>query len=114
MRCLSEYYSRFKGRSEREIHLSTAELRRQHRQQAGKFSVRARALAGFLDSPAGQGTVAAQQERDAEARALHAVLGRLDQPNLDETPGPEIPVGEAPILAEEPGQAVALEAYEDF
>jgi len=122
VRCLSEYYSRFKGRSEREIRLATAELRRQQGQQARKFTVRARALANFLDSPIGQGAVEAQQARDAEARAMREAFSRLNAPAgpARPTPGeggePQPPLREDGALA--PGgetiDAPALEFYGDF
>lgn len=122
VRCLSEYYSRFKGRSEREIRLATAELRRQTGQQAGRFTVRARALATFLDSPIGQGTVEDQRARDAEARAMREAFSRLsaqagpDGPTPDEVGEPPAPAPEAsvPAPALEAADAPALEIYGDF
>jgi putative transposase len=114
VRCLSEYYSRFKGRSEREIALATAELRRQHSQPASKFRVRAKALAGFLDSPTGQGVVAAQQARDAEARSLRDGLGRADPSSAEAAPAMPVPVEEAPAPSEDREPATSLEFYGDF
>ncbi len=116
VRCLSEYYGRFKGRSEREIRLATAELRRQQSQQAGKFTVRARALAAFLDSPIGQGTVEAQRERDAEARASRDSLGRLSTAAGPSRPTPadpgecQTPLREESTPVDAPAEATAMDA----
>lgn len=114
VRCLSEYYRHFQGRSEREIALATAELRRQHGQPASRFRVRARALAGFLDSPAGQGVVAAQQARDAEARVLREGPGHRDGHSPNDAPELEAPTDEACVPAAPPDEATALESYGDF
>jgi putative transposase len=114
VRCLSEYYSRFKGRSEREIQLATAELRRQRSQPAAKFRVRAKTLAGFLDSAAGLATVAAQQARDAEARALRNGLGRAGLSRTETMPTMPAPVDAATTPAQEPAPATPLEIYGDF
>jgi putative transposase len=45
--CISQYYSSFHGRSEREIFLATEELRQQYKQHSQKFTITAKALANF-------------------------------------------------------------------
>jgi hypothetical protein len=116
VRCLSEYYSRFKGRSEREIRLATAELRKQKRQHSTRFTVRAKTLANFLDSPMGQGVIEAQRTRDEESRTARQSVLPLAWTNpthanlLEHDPQ----VIETQLSAEPLEPPQALEFYEDF
>src|SRR5438477_5848459 len=50
VQCISEHYSTFRGKSERELMLATTELRRLAQQHAGQFTVTAKKLADFLAS----------------------------------------------------------------
>jgi transposase InsO family protein len=75
VRCISQHYARFTGRSEREMMLATAELRRQHQGRSQRFTVTARRLANFLASLEAEEVLLEQRLRDAEARD---VLGILD------------------------------------
>ena len=69
VRCISQHYARFAGRSEREVMLATAELRRQH-QGRGRRPITAGGLADFLVSVEGGGsavgTTAARTRRDRD------------------------------------------------
>lgn len=71
--CISEYYSRFKGRSEQEMKLATAELRQRQRQHTRRFTITARRLAEFLDSVEAEEVLLEQQLRDAEGRHVRLV-----------------------------------------
>ena len=65
--CHSEQYMVLRGRSEREIMLATAELRRQNGQHSKlRFGVTAKALASFLQSVGDQEDVMLQRVRDRE------------------------------------------------
>lgn len=68
VQCTSEQYLAFQGRSEREIQLATAELRRRHQGQARQFAITAKQLAAFLAAVEGQEALLGQRLKDAEAR----------------------------------------------
>jgi hypothetical protein len=72
VRCISEHYARFAGRSEREVQLATLELRRRHQRHAQQFTLTARTLAEFLVSLEAEEVLLGQRRRDA---ALREVLG---------------------------------------
>jgi transposase InsO family protein len=65
--CHSEYYTAFRGRSEREVMLATKELHKQHQQHSQqRFNLNARTLAIFLESVEGEETLLVQRLRDRE------------------------------------------------
>jgi len=65
--CHSEYYTAFRGRSEREVMLATKELHKQHQQHSQqRFNLNARTLAVFLESVEGEETLLVQRLRDRE------------------------------------------------
>ena len=68
--CLSEHYADFRGRSEREIKIATAELRRQHQQHARSLTVTAHRLAEFLNAVQADEKLLQQRQRDAEAQRI--------------------------------------------
>ncbi len=80
VQCVSEYYAIFKGRSERELLLATAELRQRHKQHNRKFTLNARRLAKFLDSLEAEELLLQQRLRDAASQAVRG----LDQPGQTE------------------------------
>jgi putative transposase len=76
VRCISEHHARFAGRSEREIQLASAELRRRQQRHNQQFRVTARQLADFLASVEAEEVVLEQRLRDAEARTtLEPLVG---------------------------------------
>jgi putative transposase len=77
--CHSEYYSVLRGRSEREIMLATAELRKRYRlHSAQKFTVTARALASFLTAVEDHEELLQQQNRDRECLLMRRAKPRPD------------------------------------
>jgi hypothetical protein len=72
--CISEYYARFKGRSERELQLATEELRQRNRHHAQQFTITATKLADFITSVEAQEVLMAQRQRDEEARTVFALM----------------------------------------
>jgi len=70
VQCLSEHYAIFAGRSEREIQLSTAELRKRNQLHGQRLTITARKLADFLTSLEAEELLLEQRLRDAEARAM--------------------------------------------
>ncbi len=74
VRCISEHYARFAGRSEREVMLATAELRRRNQCHSQQFSITAHRLAQFLSSVEAEEALLEQRLRDAEARDVLAIM----------------------------------------
>ena len=76
--CLSEHYAIFAGRSEREIQLATAELRKRNQLHGQQFTITARKLADFLTSLEAEEVLLEQRLRDTEARGM--LLTATEQP----------------------------------
>ncbi len=74
VRCISEHHARFVGRSEREIRLASAELRRQNQRHAQQFTVTARKLADFLASLEAEEVLLDQRLRDSAAKDVFAII----------------------------------------
>ena len=70
VRCISEHYARFAGRSEREVQLASAELRRRQQRHGQHLRITARQLADFLASLEAEEVVLEQRLRDTEARSV--------------------------------------------
>jgi putative transposase len=70
VQCLSEHYAIFAGRSEREIQLATAELRKRNQLHGQQFTLTARKLADFLSSLEAEELLLEQRLRDTEAREI--------------------------------------------
>jgi hypothetical protein len=66
--CHSEYYSIFRGRSEREVMLAAAELRRRNTRHSQQFNITAARLAHFLESVEAEELLLQQRTADREAR----------------------------------------------
>jgi hypothetical protein len=69
--CHSEHYATFRGRSEREVKLATAELRKRMQNHSRNLPLTARRLADFIVSVESEESFLLQQRRDAEARRIH-------------------------------------------
>ena len=95
IQCISEHYSALRGKSERELMLATAELRRRTHHHAGQFTVTAKKLADFLASAEGEHVLRMQRTKDREANgivtAIHAGPGEL---RCDTAVESEIPAGD--------------------
>ncbi len=81
VQCVSEHYSTLRGKSEHELMLATAELRRRAHRHAGQFTVTAKKLADFLASAEGEHALRVQRTKDREAKdivtTIQAGLGGL-------------------------------------
>ena len=72
--CHSEYYTVFRGRSEKEVMLATKELHKQHQQHSKqRFNLNAKILAIFLESVEGEETLLVQRLRDRETVGIPEV-----------------------------------------
>ena len=69
--CCSEHYGVFRGRSEREMMLAAAELRRQWRDHSRNLQLTARKLADFVASVEAEEALLIQRLRDAEAKHVY-------------------------------------------
>jgi len=78
--CISEHYSSFKGRSEKEILLATEELRQRHKNHTKKFKFTAKYLAEFLSSTEAEEVLLSQRLRDAQGQEVFRVIAG-DLPN---------------------------------
>lgn len=76
--CISEQYSIFKGRSEKEIEIATTELRKRNQNHAKQFKVRAKHLASFLSTVEAEEVLLEQRLRDAQVKdVFHVIEGHL-------------------------------------
>lgn len=91
--CISEYYSRFKGRSEQELKLATVEIRQRRRQHSRRFTITARRLAEFLDSLEAEEVLLERRLRDAEGRRMHLAQSELEASDEPESLLPEMTTG---------------------
>jgi transposase InsO family protein len=73
-RCLSQYHKTFRGRSERELALATAVLRKRLSRGKEQLAVTARRLADFLASAEEEEIVMAQRLADIEGRPVRAAI----------------------------------------
>ncbi|GAC1468105.1 MAG: hypothetical protein NVS2B14_14300 [Chamaesiphon sp.] len=78
VKCVSEYYSVFKGRSEKEIWLATAELQKRQQNHAKQSLVRAKKLAEFLATAEAEEVLLQQRLRDGQVTEVFRVIeGRI-------------------------------------
>lgn len=74
VKCLSEHYAVFQGRSEKEVRAATEELRQRSRLHSSRGEITARKLADFLTSLEAEESLAVQRMRDTEARTVFRVI----------------------------------------
>lgn len=124
VRCVSEYYASFRGRSERELKLAAAELGQKKRAHEGRFALTARQLAAFLDSVEAEETLLEQRLRDAEGQQVLS-LAQAEQPLEKGLTGgergaePNQPANKQPrspqtASAQPARESETLTIYEDF
>jgi len=68
--CYSEHFSSFRGRSEREMMIAAAELRKRSQDHSREFQMTARRLAGFVASAEAEESLLIQRLQDAAARNI--------------------------------------------
>lgn len=72
--CISEYYPLFRGRSEKEIQLATAELKKQMQNHASSHKVRSKHLAEFMASTEAEEALLAQRLKDSQTLEVMSVI----------------------------------------
>ncbi|WP_334173566.1 hypothetical protein [Sinomonas sp.] len=115
VRCISEYHAAFTGRSEREIQLATAEVRRRRQRHGQQLRITARALADFLVSLEAEEVLLEQRLRDAEAKNIRPLLARGQPANA--TPEPMergAPLADSPPPPASGATEARLVVYEDY
>jgi hypothetical protein len=73
--CISEYYLQFKGHSERELFLATAELRKRQQNHSKEVSITGKRLAEFLAEACAHEVLLTQRLQDVEAQDVFAQMG---------------------------------------
>ena len=73
--CYSEHFSSFRGRSEREMMIAAAELRKRSQDHSREFKVTARRLADFVASVEAEESLLIQRLQDAAARRIRQADG---------------------------------------
>ena len=121
IRCISEYHLQFKGHSERELLLATAEVRKRLRTQSKELAITARRLAELLASAEAHEVVLTQRLQDAEAHDVLAQMGgyqgalHQEQEHLpDGETLAQIPLSEQEQSEEEADVYTGLEIYEEY
>lgn len=74
VRCLSEHYKEFRGRSERELKVATQVLRKRLARGGEQFTITAKKLAAFLSSAESEEEVLAQRLADMESEGVRASI----------------------------------------
>jgi hypothetical protein len=120
VRCTSEYYSIFRGRSEKELMIATKELRALKNSHSQQFTISAKKLADFLESVEAEEALLMQRLHDAEGlKVLNKINNgpstiepieaqSVSDPESRSDRGPS----EETVATED--ETETLEVYEDF
>ncbi len=85
VRCISQYYSIFQGRSEREIQLATQELRQQYKKHGQRFTITAKALAHFLEGTQTTESILLQRLKDGEVKDILSTISSVGEDEFSST-----------------------------
>jgi putative transposase len=119
VQCISECYSTLNGKSERELMLATAELRRRAQKHTGQFTLTAKKLADFLACTEGDRVLGDQRTRDREAKGiLTQICGGLAAGSRN-TPvvEPDAPAVNSPVSSRESPRTLSVDelaVYEEY
>ncbi len=95
VQCHSEHYLAFRGRSEKEVALASAELRRRYQCHSQGFEITAKKLAEFLASVESEEALLLQRQRDREVRNIRQRDGAIatdDPSGQGASPSPQAPL----------------------
>ena len=110
VRCFSEHYARFAGRSEREMMLATAELRKRRQRHNQQSTLTARQLADFLASLEAEELLLEQRLRDTQTREVLApITGARSVPGSSQIEETELLTDSKSAAPDNP-----LTIYEDY
>lgn len=117
VKCYSEYYSVFHGRSEKELMIATKELRALKSSHSRQFTISAKKLADFLESVEAEEVMLMQRLRDVEGRKVFEKINN-DGPLANATDLPVVQSAETSgdTASEESSseEEAELEIYEEF
>ena len=111
VQCLSEHYTTFQGRSEREVQLATQELHRRHRDHTRQFKAGGNKLANFLQSVEADEALLAQRLRDRDGRTVRGQISGVIGIDGSQAPSAK-PVLISPARPAE--QTIDREVYGEF
>lgn len=74
LECISEYYPLFKGRSEKEICLATAEMKRRNLNHHSNYKIRAKQLGNFLAKVEAEEVLLEQRLRDEQVNEVFRLI----------------------------------------
>ncbi|MEA5603257.1 TnsA endonuclease N-terminal domain-containing protein [Nostoc sp. UHCC 0252] len=118
VQCISQYYAEFQGRSEKELKLASAELRKRSSNHARQSRVSAKNLAEFLASVEAQEALLEQRSYDAEAKEVFRVIegGKATFSRNEEPKVIQIPFGNTDnqVTEVEANTPETLVVYEEF
>lgn len=114
--CYSENFSSFRGRSEREMMIAAAELRKRSQDHSREFKVTAGRLANFVASVEAEESLLIQRLQDAAARRIRQGDGDTsDQPEQTATcPSQSEPDVTTPPSVIEPCSVTQPQLYEEY
>ena len=72
--CISEYYSLFKGHSEKEIQIATAQLKKQQQNYGKSYKIRAAKLGEFLNSTQLEENILTQRLKDEQTKEVLTII----------------------------------------
>jgi transposase InsO family protein len=119
--CYSELFPSFRGRSEREMMIAAAELRKRSQDHSREFQLTARRLADFVASVEAEESLLIQRLQDAAARRIRLVDGASDDLSTQDVrlpavgtsqSGPEAAATQLPVT--EPRSVPQPELYEEY
>ena len=93
LECISEYYPLFRGRSEKEIRLATAELKKRHQNHHSNYKIRAKQLGNFLAKIEAEEILLEQRLRDEQTNEVFRLIDG-GTPNIMAFTSPKITVEE--------------------
>ncbi len=117
--CLSQHPQTFRDRSEREVMIATAELRRRQAQHSGKLNITALKLAQFLESVESEELLLRQRAADRESLNILRVINDRLKHQAHEITGhssfaPDQPFSTEAPLAQSSDNTAELELYREL
>jgi putative transposase len=116
VRCVSQYHATLQGHTEKEMLLSSKEIRRQHQLHTANAAVTARRLADFLAQASAHEAVRQQRLRDLEARAvLEAIAGGpMNEAAIQAAPHRDLETTRASLPPLAPVDIATLPVFEEY
>jgi putative transposase len=117
--CISEYYLQFKGHSERELLLATAELRKRQQNHSKEVSITGKRLAEFLAEACAHEVLLTQRLQDIEAQDVFAQMGGVQgneplEKHLEKQAAPALSSPEQGQGEEKEDVYAGLEVYGEY